>query len=381
MNWSDERYVRVYTRDTADLMAIGWEGRLVWYELLRKLDRAGLLDTGGDVAGLPELLRVPVEVFERGFPRLAARGMVRVLEKQVFAPNFHDAQEAKQSDRSRQRESRLTRLELARAQGLGDAAAKAAARPDYYTVTNRDQSSQPVTNGHDRSHAAAIGDQAAVSGHSVPCLAVPSRTVPDPEETLVGLAPAELVADGSTSPIAEATKPAVSPQDLERIYQAYPRKDGKAAGMRKAKTQIRSQDRLCQLERAVENYTRKVELEATSPQYVKHFSTFMNCWEDYLDPSVAQPVRYMDPSNMKAGDSLRLAAAAEERERDDRFGVPAKLRLSSGGLPDGEDQPGDHGRLPAEAHPLRARRTDGRAEPAHGQGNLLADNRAGPRRA
>lgn len=203
MNWSDERYVRVYTRDTADLMAIGWEGRLVWYELLRKLDRAGLLDTGGDVAALPELLRVPADVFERGFPKLSARGMVRVLEKQVFVPNFYEAQETKQSDKARQRESRNTRLELARAQGLGDADARAAARPDYYPVTNRDQPSQNVTIGHDWSHA-------VTPGHSVPCLAVPSRAVL--RSDVAGAAapcdpPGNPLADGSSLPVARPAKP------------------------------------------------------------------------------------------------------------------------------------------------------------------------------
>lgn len=463
MNWSDERYVRVYTRDTISWFSIGWEAQALFLLILRKVDRAGVLDMGigplgVDVGtdaiadgceGLGGLLRMPAEVVRRALARLLADGCIVHEGQYLVVKNFIEAQESTMSTVTRQRESRERRrdqvragldpkikrasslvyflqsedggpikigatndvakrmfeLQTARADKLvlltavpGDMMLERSLHLHFAAARVKGEWFTPVPELvrliNDATESGVIGDLSRVPAgpeprdasqfvtcHSVPSRTVPSRTVPDPEETLVGLAPAVLIAAGSTSPIAEPPRTTVSPQDLERIYQAYPRKDGKAAGMRKAKTQIRSQDRLCQLERAVENYTRKVELEATSPQYVKHFSTFMNCWEDYLDPSVAQPVRYMDPSNMKAGDSLRLAAAAEERERDDRFGVPAKLRLSSGGLPDGEDQPGDHGRLPAEAHPLRARRTDGRAEPAHGQGNLLADNRAGPRRA
>ena len=38
MDWANERYVRLYTRTSADMIAVGWEGRLVWYELLRHVD-------------------------------------------------------------------------------------------------------------------------------------------------------------------------------------------------------------------------------------------------------------------------------------------------------------------------------------------------------
>jgi len=152
VDWENERYVRVYTRDTADLLAVGWEGRLVWYEMLRHCDRSGLIDTGGDIAPVAEMLRVPVTVFDVAIPRLEARGMIAVGEKAVLLPNFMEAQEAKQSDRQRQRESRARRL----------AAAKSPAN-----VTERDhKESQNVTDCHDRSQLVT------------PSLAVPSLADP-----------------------------------------------------------------------------------------------------------------------------------------------------------------------------------------------------------
>jgi hypothetical protein len=157
MDFANERYVRVYTRDTADLLAIGWEGRLVLYELLRKVDRAGVIELDGDV--LPEMLRVPRNIFEVGWPRLLERGVIEAVtnrdgKSHAVVPNFIEAQEATQSDKHRQRESRARRRELARLGELG-------VTNRHATVTPRDERSQTVTDGH-----------------SVPSRAVPSRAVP-----------------------------------------------------------------------------------------------------------------------------------------------------------------------------------------------------------
>jgi hypothetical protein len=109
MDWSNERYVRNYTRDTADLIAVGWEGRFVFYELLRKVDRAGILDYGGDLAVVPDILRLPPEVFEVALPRLLKRGCVVQRDGVLVLPNFLEAQEASQSDAARKRASRERR--------------------------------------------------------------------------------------------------------------------------------------------------------------------------------------------------------------------------------------------------------------------------------
>lgn len=54
MRWSDERYVRVYTRDSANWLSWPWRARALLPLLLRKVDRAGLLKlpSGRPVAAL-----------------------------------------------------------------------------------------------------------------------------------------------------------------------------------------------------------------------------------------------------------------------------------------------------------------------------------------
>lgn len=150
MDWSNERYVRLYVRDTHDLIACGWEGRFVLYELLRKVDRAGVLDHGGDIDVLPELLRIPADVFERGLAKLKRRKVVRLTATAIVIPNYLEAQEAPQSDAQRMRESRARRREYALHEDVPEV------RQMVLGVTERNGS--------------------VASGHSVPSRAVPSRT-------------------------------------------------------------------------------------------------------------------------------------------------------------------------------------------------------------
>jgi hypothetical protein len=72
--------------------------------------------------------------------------------------------------------------------------------------------------------------------------------------------------------------------DFEAVYKKYPRKEGKAQGMKVCKAQIRSQDDYNLLSRAVERYAEHVSKNGTEAKFIKHFSTFMNSWRDWLDP-------------------------------------------------------------------------------------------------
>jgi hypothetical protein len=166
MRWEDERYVRVFTRDTAELIALGWEARALLWELLRKADRAGLVELGRTGArGVAGLTGIPLEVVERALPILLEDGCVTKGDGRLVLPNYIAAQETPQSDKARKREQR----ERARSDAL-------------HPVTERDSGSQNVNKSHVRSRE-------VTSGHSVPCRAVPDPPVgppagdaPTPEE-------------------------------------------------------------------------------------------------------------------------------------------------------------------------------------------------------
>lgn len=74
--------------------------------------------------------------------------------------------------------------------------------------------------------------------------------------------------------------------DFDSLYQKYPRKLGKTAGLIKARAQIKSQAEYDDLSLAIEKYSEYITREKTEPQFIKHFSTFMTSWRDWLDTGV-----------------------------------------------------------------------------------------------
>jgi hypothetical protein len=164
VRWEDERYVRLYTRDTPEFLALSWLARGLFGLIMRKVDRAGILPVGKlglrgvavavggqwtSVHGpLQELLDDGCVVFDAG--RTA-----------ILIPNFMTAQEAPQSDVARKRASR----ERARAE-IGRATDTVMDAPDV-TVCDQPQS-RGVTVGHAESHD-------VTSGHSDPIRSVPSQ--------------------------------------------------------------------------------------------------------------------------------------------------------------------------------------------------------------
>lgn len=71
--------------------------------------------------------------------------------------------------------------------------------------------------------------------------------------------------------------------DLERLYGLFPRKVGKKSGMAKLKAIVRDQDSFDRMKLAIENYCKYCAHHKTETRYIKHFSTFVNSWEDWID--------------------------------------------------------------------------------------------------
>ncbi len=164
LDWTNERWVRTYIRDTPAWLLLGYETQNLYLQLLRKMDRAGVIP-------LDETAH-PHESVAVMFPGAVPDRVERQLEKLTGAgfllhdrghaclldPGFIERDEAAMTDRQRQRESR-------------------AKRRDRSTVTKSDEESrngavpsQPVTAGHNVSHGVT------------PIRSDPSLAVPDQEE-------------------------------------------------------------------------------------------------------------------------------------------------------------------------------------------------------
>lgn len=76
---------------------------------------------------------------------------------------------------------------------------------------------------------------------------------------------------------------------IEIIYQLhYPLKKGKSDGIAAAAKQIKTEQDLVDFETAVTRYSIDCERKGTDPKYIKHFSTFVSTWRDWLDPDAGK---------------------------------------------------------------------------------------------
>lgn len=157
MDWSNERYVRLFVRDTTTWKLLPWQSRALLPLIMRKLDRSGVLDLGDDGEdGLAAVVEVPIEFLQAGLPGLLKRGVFRMGAGKLVMPNFMAAQEAKQSDAQRKRESRENqRLAAIRSQTVTDGHSLSESQP----VTGCPGQSHDVTPDQTRTSPDPIPDQ------------------------------------------------------------------------------------------------------------------------------------------------------------------------------------------------------------------------------
>lgn len=116
MNWEDERYVRLYVRDTDEWLSLSWTAQGLMPMLLRKANRSGVIEAKRGPASIANIIRWPLEVVEPALTELVADGMLVQTPAGYVFRNFVEAQESTKSNALRSREKR----ERARARALGD---------------------------------------------------------------------------------------------------------------------------------------------------------------------------------------------------------------------------------------------------------------------
>jgi len=134
MDWANEQWRKLFVRDTDSWLLLSWLARALFVFMLRKVDRAGVLETKRGPRGVAALVGMPLDQVEPALAELLEDGCVAIHDVGYVIPNFLDAQEARQSDAKRQRESRERR------------------RGRSPAVTEGDDMSDVVTLGHTLSH-------------------------------------------------------------------------------------------------------------------------------------------------------------------------------------------------------------------------------------
>lgn len=114
LNFEDEHYVRVYTRDTKTWKRLGFEGQTVLMHVLRRLDKAGVLDDIEDpVIDVALVTDVPEVFVAVGLPRLFACGVLEHRGNCIVMPRYIEGQTARKSDAARSRDARQKRRAVA----------------------------------------------------------------------------------------------------------------------------------------------------------------------------------------------------------------------------------------------------------------------------
>lgn len=108
MDFANERYVRLYVRDTMTWKRLGWDGQTMLMHLLRKVDRSGVIDIGDAEpweSGVM-LCGAPEDQARRGVARMLELGVIVHDADRLVFPRFIEGNETPQSDAQRVREHR-----------------------------------------------------------------------------------------------------------------------------------------------------------------------------------------------------------------------------------------------------------------------------------
>lgn len=93
--------------------------------------------------------------------------------------------------------------------------------------------------------------------------------------------------------------------EYERIYAAYPRKIGKATGLKKLKGADPAE-----IWKALNNFLAHHKLAGTEPQFIPHFKTWTNNWRDCLEPDYGKAESFGQPPQMSQAE-IEAAFARE----------------------------------------------------------------------
>lgn len=284
LDYPSERYVRLYSRDTVAWSALCWEAQALYPQILRKVDRAGVLDLGDELLSdaLSAILpKWPLETLERAAERLIAKGFIGRNEEQnwLFIPKFEDAETAKMTSAQRSREHRAREAARTRMEKL------------QRNVAEGDATSRNATRGDTAGHPGTRGD-------SVLSQPVPPQANPE-EDVVAGVARSGFApeTDPSSPPMSKPgeVEPASSGRfatpspgngpvaEFEKWWALYPKKTGKRKALQRWKS-ISASERPSAAE-VIRFIERASNTDRWRSGYVKGGDVFVGdrAWEDDLE--------------------------------------------------------------------------------------------------
>lgn len=272
MHWEDAPFVKLY-RDNGPWMDLSLEARGLFDELLKVVDRAGLLKLGADpVKTIARAVNGDPARVHGYLDELTRDGCVTLRDGVLVMRNYIAAQGARASDKSRQAEMRARAREMALLTGNQSLAAE--------NVTHE---SRGVT------HASLLEE------NRLDQTRLDQNTPPDSDESA-----------GVVQPFLALVPvdPPAPKFDFVAVYREhYPRKEGKKRGLEICESDVRTASDFESWKRAVLNFASLMRAEGRAIARTKHFDSFMAVWRDYIDVAPG-PSGVMDAASSDKGRSL-----------------------------------------------------------------------------
>jgi hypothetical protein len=163
--WPNERYVRIYVRDTPEWLGLSFDAQALYVLIHRKADRAGTIVLGRQGTKGVAVILHRVEkwqlVLEPALIELIAEGFVTINDGILIIPDFVAAQEAVSSGKARQQKYREGRKAAGEAARNAMSLERDEASPGDETSKEGDDGVQHGTEGeaqYGRDGTVAAGD-------------------------------------------------------------------------------------------------------------------------------------------------------------------------------------------------------------------------------
>ena len=153
LDWSNERYVRLYTRITGDMALWCWQAKAIWPWLIANADRAGVIGARRGARGVAALVGMPAEVVDVGLADLLEDGCIVATPEGYAIPNYVEAQTARASENKRAADYRARQRIGSTMADIGNDA-NSSVTPNHtasHGVTGNHTASHGVTGNHDAS--------------------------------------------------------------------------------------------------------------------------------------------------------------------------------------------------------------------------------------
>ena len=79
--------------------------------------------------------------------------------------------------------------------------------------------------------------------------------------------------------------------EFDFLWEKYPNKLGKKEALKHFKASVKNDDDIFNINKALDNYMLEIKVKDIGSKYIKHGSSWFNCWQDYIERVVENDKR------------------------------------------------------------------------------------------